>query len=67
MAEQRLLGALRTTLLLGPSMVDKFQDPNPKTPTNAVGYMIFVVFSLGIMLDFKVIIMGILLVKLELS
>ena len=39
-------------MLLGP----------PMTPTNVVGYFMII----GIILDFKVIIMGILLVKLEL-
>ena len=37
-----VVGALRTTLLLGPPMVNKFQAPDTKTTTNVVGYfMIF--------------------------
>ena len=31
-AEQRLLGALRTTLLLGAPLVNKFQDPDKRRP-----------------------------------
>ena len=47
-------------------MVNKFQDPETKTPTNVVGYlMIFVVLSFQIMGEFNVIIIGILLVKLK--
>ena len=43
-----------------------------KTPNNSVGYFMIFVFCfsfliMGIILDFKVIIMGILLVKLALS
>ena len=62
-AEQRLLGPLGLLSFWSP-MVNK-------TPNNVVGYfMIFFVFSfliMGIILDFKVIIMGILLVKLAIS
>ena len=44
-----LLGPFRSTLLLGPPMVNKFQDPDNKTPTNVVGsFMIFVAFSFQI-------------------
>ena len=40
-----VVGALGTTLLLGPPMVNKFQDPDTKTAINVLGYfMIFVLF-----------------------
>ena len=31
-----VVGALRTTLPLGPPMENKFQDPDTKTPTNVL-------------------------------
>jgi len=31
-----VVGALRTTLLLGPPMENKFQDPDTNTPTNVL-------------------------------
>ena len=66
-----MLGPLGRLCFWGPK-VNKFQDPETKMPTNAVGYlMIFVLFSfqiMGIKYNFnKAIIMGILLMKLKLS
>ena len=54
-----VVGAFRTTLILGPPMENKFQDSDTKTPANVVGYFDFCGFS------FSNVIMGILLVKLE--
>ena len=51
-----VVGALRTTLLFGPSMVNKFRDPDTITPTNAADYLmifLFFYFKIMIILDFK--------------